>query len=89
MLLLVWGSLEHGMIQTASTAAGRPVDRPPTVGFSFFGLCKLPNGTDVNAWLVRQGWALATGFVKIYQSEQDEPEAKRGTPWKWQREHPR
>ena len=28
------------MIQTASTAAGRPVDRPPTVGFSYFGLCK-------------------------------------------------
>jgi hypothetical protein len=61
------------MIQSASTAAGRPVDQPPIVGFSFFGLCKLSNGTDVNAGPVRQGWALATDFVKIYESEQDEP----------------
>ena len=42
-------------------------------------VCKLPDGSDVNAWLVRQGWALATGFVKMYESEQDEAEAaKRG-----------
>jgi endonuclease YncB( thermonuclease family) len=60
-------------------------------------VCKLPDGSDVNAWLVRQGWALATGFVKIYESEQDEAEAaKRGiwagtftAPWKWRQEHPR
>jgi hypothetical protein len=61
------------MIRSASTAAGRPVDQLPIVGFSFFGLCKLSNGTDVNAWLARQGWAFATDFVKIYGSEQDEP----------------
>jgi endonuclease YncB( thermonuclease family) len=60
-------------------------------------VCKLPDGSDVNAWLVRQGWALATGFVKMYESEQDEAEAaKRGIwagtftpPWKWRQEHPR
>ena len=59
-------------------------------------VCKLPDGTDVNAWLVRQGWALATGFIKTYESEQDEAEAaKRGIwtgsftqPWKWRQEHP-
>ena len=58
--------------------------------------CKLPDGTDVSAWLVRQGWALATGFIKTYESEQDEAEAaKRGIwtgsftqPWKWRQEHP-
>jgi Staphylococcal nuclease homologue len=38
-------------------------------------VCKLPDGSDVNAWLVHQGWALATGFVKMYESEQDEAEA--------------
>jgi endonuclease YncB( thermonuclease family) len=40
---------------------------------------------------------LATGFVKMYESEQDEAEAaKRGIwagtftpPWKWRQEHPR
>jgi endonuclease YncB( thermonuclease family) len=60
-------------------------------------VCKLPDGSDVNAWLVQQGWALATGFVKTYESEQDEAEAaKRGIwagtftpPWKWRQEHPR
>ena len=60
-------------------------------------VCKLPDGSDVNAWLVQQGWALATGFVKMYESEQDEAEAaKRGIwagtftqPWKWRQEHPR
>jgi len=60
-------------------------------------VCKLPDGTDVNAWLVRQGWALAAGFVKVYETEQDEAEAaKRGIwagsftpPWKWRQEHPR
>jgi hypothetical protein len=60
-------------------------------------VCKLPDGSEVNAWLVRQGWALATGFVKMYESEQDEAEAaKRGIwagaftpPWKWRQEHPR
>src|SRR5262249_2577162 len=60
-------------------------------------VCKLPDGSDVNAWLVRQGWALSTGFVKMYESEQDEAEAaRRGiwagtftTPWKWRQEHPR
>jgi hypothetical protein len=60
-------------------------------------LCKLPAGTDVNEWLVRQGWTLATGFIKTYRSEQDEAEAaKRGIwagsftlPWKWRQEHSR
>ena len=60
-------------------------------------VCKLPDGSDVNAWLVRQGWALASGFVQIYESEQDEAEAaKRGIwagtftpPWKWRQEHSR
>jgi endonuclease YncB( thermonuclease family) len=60
-------------------------------------VCKLPDGFDVNAWLLRQGWALATGFVKTYESEQDEAAAaKRGIgagtftpPWKWRLDHPR
>jgi endonuclease YncB( thermonuclease family) len=60
-------------------------------------VCKLPDGSDVNAWLVRRGWALATGFVKMYGPEQDEAEAaKRGIwagsftpPWEWRQEHPR
>jgi endonuclease YncB( thermonuclease family) len=42
-------------------------------------VCSLPDGSDVNAWMVRQGWALATGFLKSYGSEEAEAEtAKRG-----------
>jgi endonuclease YncB( thermonuclease family) len=60
-------------------------------------ICKLPDGTDINAWMVRQGWAIAYGFVKVYQSEQDEAEkAKRGIwagtfmePSEWRRRNPR
>jgi endonuclease YncB( thermonuclease family) len=42
-------------------------------------VCSLPDGSDVNAWMVQQGWALATGFLKSYGSEEAEAEtAKRG-----------
>jgi len=60
-------------------------------------VCKLPDGSDINAWMVRQGWAIAYGFVKVYQSEQDEAaNAKRGIwagtfmqPSEWRRLNPR
>ncbi len=42
-------------------------------------ICKVPDGTDINAWMVRQGLAIAYGFAKTYRSEQNEAEnAKRG-----------
>jgi endonuclease YncB( thermonuclease family) len=60
-------------------------------------ICKLSDGSDINAWMVRQGWAIAYGFAKTYQSEQDEAErAKRGIwagtfmePQEWRRRNPR
>jgi endonuclease YncB( thermonuclease family) len=59
-------------------------------------VCTLPDGSDVNAWIVRQGWALASGRSGKYQSEQDEAEAaRRGIwagkftpPWEWRQQHP-
>ena len=32
-------------------------------------VCSLADGTDVNAWLVRQGWAVAYGYGGTYASE--------------------
>jgi endonuclease YncB( thermonuclease family) len=29
-------------------------------------ICSLPDGTDINAWMVRQGWAVASGFAPSY-----------------------
>jgi endonuclease YncB( thermonuclease family) len=42
-------------------------------------VCSLLDGSDINAWMVQQGWALAYGFAKTYESEETEAEsAKRG-----------
>ena len=56
--------------------------------------CALPDGSDVNAWLVREGWAVAYGFSRIYVSEEaDAKAAKRGIwsgsfiyPSEWRRQ---
>jgi len=53
--------------------------------------CFLPDGTDLNGWMVRQGWALAFRSMTRYRAEQREAEAaKRGLwagtfvlPWEW------
>jgi endonuclease YncB( thermonuclease family) len=37
--------------------------------------CALPDGSDVSAWIVQQGWALAYGGAGEYRSEQDEAQA--------------
>jgi endonuclease YncB( thermonuclease family) len=57
-------------------------------------VCALPDGSDLNAWLVREGWALAYGY---YRAEEAEAKAaKRGIwastfipPWEWRRQHRR
>ncbi len=60
-------------------------------------VCFLPDGSDLNAWIVRQGWALAYGYAQVYRPEQDEAQAaKRGIwagtftpPHEWRQQHPR
>jgi endonuclease YncB( thermonuclease family) len=44
-------------------------------------VCALADGSDVNAWLVRQGWALASGRSGNYRSEQNEAQAGRHGIW--------
>lgn len=59
--------------------------------------CSLPDGTDVNAWMVQQGWAMTSGFANVYGAQQDEAKsAKRGLwagtftpPRQWRDQHPR
>jgi endonuclease YncB( thermonuclease family) len=54
-------------------------------------ICFMPDGSDINAWMVRQGWAVAFRTTKRYRPEQDEAAAaKRGLwagaftlPWEW------
>ena len=57
-------------------------------------VCSLPDGSDLNAWMVRQGWALTSGYFRTYGAEEAEAElAKRGIwagqftpPAQWRRQ---
>jgi endonuclease YncB( thermonuclease family) len=44
-------------------------------------VCHLPDGSDINAWMVRQGLALAYGFSGIYTSEETDAQAARRGIW--------
>jgi endonuclease YncB( thermonuclease family) len=56
--------------------------------------CTLADGSDINAWMVRQGFAIASGFGGLYAAEEAEAKAaKRGiwdgtfmTPASWRRQ---
>lgn len=60
-------------------------------------VCTLPDKTDINAWMVRQGWAVTYDRGQTYGAEQNEARsAKRGMwagtftpPREWRRQHPR
>lgn len=59
--------------------------------------CSLPDGTDINAWMIRQGWAVSFGYARVYDKEETEARSARrgiwrGTftePHKWREQHPR
>jgi endonuclease YncB( thermonuclease family) len=72
------------------SCAGSAFDRYRRV----LAVCRLPDGSDVNAWLVQEGWAL-TYHSGVYRAQEAEARAaKRGIwvgsfipPWEWRRRH--
>src|SRR5262249_5500969 len=44
-------------------------------------LCTLADGSDLNAWMVRQGFAVASGYGGTYAAEQAEAKAARRGIW--------
>lgn len=58
-------------------------------------VCSLPDGSDVNAWIVAQGWAVTSGYAKVYRAQESEARAaKRGiwsgsfiSPAQWRKQH--
>jgi endonuclease YncB( thermonuclease family) len=44
-------------------------------------VCSLPDGSDVNAWMVRQGWALTSGYFRTYGVEEADAELARRGIW--------
>ena len=81
----------------AARIAGRPL-KCETSGLDRYrrmlATCALPNGSDINAWMVRRGWALAY-YSEAYRAEEDEAHAAGGgiwagrfvPPWEWRRQH--
>jgi endonuclease YncB( thermonuclease family) len=77
--------------------AGRPL-KCETSGLDRYrrvlATCALPDGSDINAWMVRQGWALAY-YSEAYRAEEGEARAAaRGVwagsfmpPWEWRHTH--
>lgn len=44
-------------------------------------VCSLPDGSSVNAWLVRQGWAVAFSRARLYTSTEADAKAARRGLW--------
>jgi endonuclease YncB( thermonuclease family) len=44
-------------------------------------VCALADGSDLNAWMVRQGWAIASGFSGVYAGEEAEAKAAKRGIW--------
>jgi endonuclease YncB( thermonuclease family) len=59
------------------TCRSRAIDRYGRI----IATCLLPDGTDVNARLVREGWAVAYGFSRIYVAEEAEAKAAKRGIW--------
>lgn len=59
--------------------------------------CSLPDGSDINAWMVQRGLAVTSGYAEVYGAQQaDAKSAKRGiwagsftSPRAWRQQHPR
>ncbi|WP_349629888.1 thermonuclease family protein [Bradyrhizobium sp. G127] len=59
--------------------------------------CTLPDGANINAWMVEQGWAVTSGQANVYGAQQaDAKSARRGLwtgsftpPRQWRQQHPR
>jgi endonuclease YncB( thermonuclease family) len=84
--------------ELAALVRGRELTCKPQ-GFDRYrrvlAVCRLADGSDLNARLVRQGWAVVSGYASPYQSEQAQAKAARRGIWigdfdlprEWRRRH--
>lgn len=95
-----WPCGRQASAQLRSRVRGRDLKCQPRSLDKFgrtLATCALPDGTDLNAWMVQQGWAMTSGFANVYGAQQDEAKsAKRGLwagsftpPREWRQQHPR
>lgn len=95
-----WPCGEVALNEMRKYLRGRTVNCHPR-GFDQYhrvlAMCTLPDGSNINAWAVQQGWALSYGYAKLYETQESEARlAKRGLwrgtfiePRKWRDQHPR
>ncbi|MES2749776.1 MAG: thermonuclease family protein [Pseudomonadota bacterium] len=95
-----WPCGRQASSQLHSRVRGRDLTCQPKTLDRFgrtLATCTLPDGSNVNAWMVQQGWAVTSGYAEVYGAEQAEAKsAKRGLwagsftpPRQWRDQHPR
>jgi endonuclease YncB( thermonuclease family) len=95
-----WACGREAARRLRALVAGRDV-RCRARGTDRFGrgiaVCELVDGQSINSWLVRQGWAVATGYDAAYAGEQAHAKAEGAGIWAgsfeapadWRARHPR
>ena len=68
------GTLIKGVTLTCKTSDFDQYDR-------VLAVCSMLDGTNVNVWLVRRGWAVAFGRSRLYTSAEDEAKAAKRGVW--------
>ena len=68
------GALIKGVTLTCKTSDFDQYDR-------VLAECSLPDGTNANAWIVRQGWAVAFGRSRLHTSAEAEAKAAKRGLW--------
>lgn len=95
-----WACGRQASAQLRSHVRGRDLTCQPKSTDKYgrtLATCALPDGTDINRWMVQQGWAVTSGFANVYGVEQNEAKStKRGLwagsftpPREWRQQHPR
>jgi endonuclease YncB( thermonuclease family) len=93
----VWRCGQAATRVLVARIAGQPLSCA-TAGFDRYrrtlATCALPDGSDIDAWMVQQGWALAY-YSDVYRPQEAQARAaKRGIwagtfipPWVWRHRH--
>lgn len=95
-----WPCGRQASAQLRSRTRGRDLTCQPKSHDQYgrtLATCTLPDGANVNAWMVEQGLAVTSGYANVYGAQQaDAKSAKRGLwagtftpPRQWRQQHPR
>ena len=95
-----WPCGRQASSQLRSLTRGRDLSCQPKSHDQYgrtLATCTLPDGLNVNAWMVEQGLAVISGYANIYGPEQTGAKSARRGIWagsftpprQWRQQHPR